>query len=89
MSFVLSELGLRWRDVWLHVVRPTGGPALVAFVPCLAFYLAVGPQSPWLLPVLAAGSLVYVALFWRVLQVNERAELLTHLPAPVRAVLAA
>ena len=56
LSFVLSELGLQWRDVWLHVVRPTGGPALVAFVPCLAFYLAVGPQSPWLLPVLAAGA---------------------------------
>ena len=37
----------------------------------------------------AIGSLAYVAIFWRVLRSEERTDLITHLPAPLRAVLAA
>jgi O-antigen/teichoic acid export membrane protein len=89
LAFVLRELDLHWRDVWQQVVRPTLTPAVVAFGPCVLGYVAIGPQSLWLFPLLAAGSLVYVALFWRALHADERTDLLTHLPAPVRAVLAA
>jgi len=89
LAFVLRQLDLHWRDLWQQVLRPTLTPALVAFAPCVVGYAAVGPQSLWLFPLLAAGSLVYAALFWRVLPADERMDLLTHLPAPVRAVLAA
>lgn len=89
LRFVLRELGLPWSDLWVHIVRPTWAPGLAAFAPCLGFYLVVGPQSLWLLPAVAFGSLAYVVLFWRVLRSEERTDLITHLPAPLRAVLAA
>ncbi len=88
LAFVLRELGLRWQDVWQQIVRPTLTPAILAFGPCVAGYAMLGPQSPWLVPLVAAGSLAYGVLFWRALQTEERRDLLTHLPAPVRAVLA-
>ena len=89
LSFVLAELGLGWGDLWRHVVRPTLLPALTAFLPTVAAFLALGPQSPWLLAVTAVASAVYGLLFWRGLQHEERDDLMAHLPAPVRAVLPA
>jgi len=89
LTFVLRELDLRWAHVWRHVVRPTLVPAFLAFAPCVTAFALLGPQSLWLLPMLAIASLAYAALFWRALPGEERAELVMHLPAPVRAVLTA
>lgn len=86
LSFVLGELDLEWADFWRGVVRPTLAPT-AAFLPALAAFAALGPQSPWLLVVAAASSIVYAGLFWRGLQREERDDLVAHLPAPVRAVL--
>lgn len=88
LRFVLSELDLPWRRLWTDVLRPTLVPGMVSFGPCVGVYLAVGPQSWWLLPVLAAGSLVYVALFWAGLHADERTDIVAHLPAPLRTVFA-
>jgi hypothetical protein len=89
LKLVLGELGLSWTELWRGVVRPTLAPAVTAFAPTLIAYRVFGPQSPWLLAVAAAASLVYVVMFWRGLRHDERHDLVSHLPAPVRAVLAA
>jgi O-antigen/teichoic acid export membrane protein len=89
MAFILKELDLGWRDVWISVVRPTAAPALVASAPCLAVWVWLGPQSFWLVPAAAASSALYAAIFWSGMQANERADLLSHVPGPLRAVLAA
>ena len=70
-------------------MRPTAVPAVLTFLPSLAVYLAVGPMSLWLLPAAAASSLAYVLVFWRLLHRQEREDFVTHLPAPLRALLAA
>lgn len=88
LSFVLAELDLTWSDVWRGVIAPTLRPALLAFGPCLAAYAVLGPWSLWLLPVVAAGSAGFVAAFWFGMPVDERTELLAHLPAPLRSVVA-
>lgn len=89
LTFVMRELGLGWGDVWREVVWPTLGPALTAFLPTVVAFVALGPQSPWLVPVAAVACAVYAALFWRRLHSEERGELVSHLPAPVRALLPA
>ncbi len=87
-SFVLREMGLGWPDVWRGIVRPTALPALAAFLPSVILYVVIGPASAWLLPAAAASSVSYLALFWRRLPPAERHDFVSHLPAPLRAVLA-
>jgi O-antigen/teichoic acid export membrane protein len=86
LSFALDRVGLRWADVWRHVVRPTAVPAVIAFAPVAALYAALGPQSWWLLPAASLGGVAFAALFWRRIGEGERAELLASLPAPMRRV---
>jgi O-antigen/teichoic acid export membrane protein len=84
LSFTLAEIGLGWRDVWREVVRPTAVPAISAFAPAIVVYGVVGPQSWWLLPAAAMSSVIFAALFWRSLRDTERADLIAHLPLPIR-----
>jgi O-antigen/teichoic acid export membrane protein len=81
LRFVLAEVGLRWKDFFVHVVAPTAGPAIVAFAPLAAVFWRLGPHSLFLIPVAAACSVLYAAIFWfGSLARSERAELLTHVP---------
>jgi O-antigen/teichoic acid export membrane protein len=89
MSFALDRVGLRWTDVWRHVVRPTALPACLAFAPGVVLYGIRGPQSWWLLPAAALGTAAFAGLFWRSMRDGERAELLASLPASIRGVLPA
>ncbi len=84
LSFALAQVGLRWTDVWRHVVRPTALPACIAFAPAAAIYGILGPQSWWLLPAAALSSVAFAALFWGSMRDGERAELLASLPSPIR-----
>ena len=87
-SFVLSSLSLPWSTFWGEVVRPTAGPALVAFAPSVVVYLAVGPQSWWLVPAAIACGLLFVALFWRSMHGAERAQLRLQPAGPAPAAAA-
>jgi O-antigen/teichoic acid export membrane protein len=83
MSYTLSQLRLSWRDLFVKVVWPTVAPAFVAFLPTLAVYILLGRHSWWLVPAAGASGLLYVALFWKMLDPSERTELWTHVESTV------
>jgi O-antigen/teichoic acid export membrane protein len=81
LSYLLGEIGVTWEDFFRHVVRPTAGPALVAFAPLGVAYALVNPES-FVLPVVAmiCGA-VYALFFWKYsLDASERSELIMHTP---------
>lgn len=84
--FVLDEFQLTWGKVWHEVVRPTATPALVTFAPSVAAYALLGPRSLWLVPIAGLSAAAFALAFWQAMHESERAELVSHLPAPLRAV---
>jgi O-antigen/teichoic acid export membrane protein len=76
LRFVLSRIGVGWRDFSAAVVLPTVLPVLVAFAPLALAYFVTGPVSVALPITAVACGMVFAGLFWRfALEPTERDDL--------------
>ena len=80
LGFVLKELRVTWRDFLMRAVVPVAVPALLAFSPLVLTYLRVDHRSPVLAAAAAGCTLVYAILVWRLLNSDERQDVLEFVP---------
>jgi O-antigen/teichoic acid export membrane protein len=84
LRFVLRELQVSWREVFRKVVAPVAGPAFLSFLPLAFAYTRLDASSPVLFVTAVPCVLLYAAVAWYFLSVDERTELLGYVPAFVR-----
>ena len=83
LDFVLSEVGVAWREFLRGAVGPVAAAAFISYLPLLLAYNRLAAESALLPAIAVACGAAYTLVLWRLLDEGEREALIAHVPPGV------